>query len=161
MPVCSQIYNKCLNSHFTVLLLIRLRKHRKNISNTLSSTGSGMGTRKYIKLVFIALGLFFIYLPVQIVFFFRSLPTTLVSYSWSRVHNPTTWSPIGFLHTSDLPAFQYNGPRVRTSSIPGSRGSWSSHLDIVGKAMKWFDSDARKNSEATTITCLGGIGPDS
>ncbi|KAF8861901.1 STE3-domain-containing protein [Acephala macrosclerotiorum] len=98
-----------LNMYYAVLLLFRLRKHRRTISSALTSTGSGFAARKYIKLVLITLSLIVIYLPIQMVLFFKVLPTDLVSYSWSRVHDPTIWNPIEYFHTGDYPNIQYNG----------------------------------------------------
>ncbi|CZR54625.1 uncharacterized protein PAC_04509 [Phialocephala subalpina] len=98
-----------LNMYYAVLLLIRLRKHRRTISSALTSSGSGFGARKYLKLVIITLSLIVIYLPIQIVLFMKVVPTQLVPYSWSRVHDPIIWKPIEYLHTGDYPNIQYNG----------------------------------------------------
>jgi pheromone a factor receptor len=175
------------------MILIRLRKHRKNISGALTTTGSGMGPKKFIKMIMIAFSLLIIYLPVQAVFFVKMVPSGIIPYSWSGIHDPASWNPVLFFHTSDLPGYQYYGwasiawnttiflffgfndealdiyrgwmvkcglgkiwPSLnepRQARRPGSpsRTSLSSHLDLVGKAMHYFDSNTRKESDATTL----------
>lgn len=185
-------------------MLIRLHKHRRTISAALTTTGSGLAPRKFIKLVIISLSLIIIYLPVQTVFVWYAIPKTFVPYSWSRVHNPVTWNPILFIHTENLPSVQWNGwagiamatmmflffgfnddavdsyrkwlvmlgagrvwPSLKLSrearrgsaggsATLGSRGSFISHFDLVGKAMKYFDESVRKNSHATNTTLVTG-----
>ncbi|KAE8449135.1 hypothetical protein EG329_008519 [Mollisiaceae sp. DMI_Dod_QoI] len=97
-----------VNMYYAVLLLIRLRKHRRTISSALTTTGSGFAARKYLKLIIITLSLIVIYLPTQLLFFFEQLPTQLVSYSWSRIHDPISWNPIEYLHTGDASSVQYH-----------------------------------------------------
>ncbi|PBP19916.1 pheromone receptor a [Diplocarpon rosae] len=98
-----------LNVYYAGLMLVRLRRHRQTISAALTSTGSGLPPRKFVKLVLISMSLIIIYLPVQAVFIWYATPTTLVPYSWARVHNPATWDPILFIHTEDQPTLQWNG----------------------------------------------------
>jgi pheromone a factor receptor len=158
-----------------------------------------MGAKKFIKMILIAFSLLIIYLPVQAVFFVRMLPPELIKYSWSRIHEPASWYPVLFFHTSDFPAYQYYGwasvawnttiflffgfndeaidiyrgwmvkcglgkiwpslkePRqVRRPGSP-SRTSLSSRFDLVGRAMHYFDVNARKESQTTA---LGGQGSE-
>ncbi|KUJ12931.1 STE3-domain-containing protein [Mollisia scopiformis] len=185
--------------YYAVILLIRLRKHRRTISSALKTSGSGFAARKYLKLVIITMSLIVIYVPVQFVFFFQVLPRKLEPYSWSRIHDPATWHLIEYQHTGDAPLIQYQGwagivtsfliwayfgfndtavdtyrswlvqlglgriwpslklsretrmmmRRSQGSSI--ARGSIDSHFDLVGKAMKYFDTDIRQESGATTL----------
>ncbi len=179
-------------------MLIRLRKYRKNITEALTSSGSGLAPKKFLKLVFISSSLIVVYLPVQISFLFRSFPAEWVPYSWDDVHSAQNWNPIIYYRTSDLPLLQYNGwtsismsatmflyfgfgddaidtyrgwlvklgfakiwPSLRESRVSrhlrqrsGSGSTFSSisnHLDLVGKALKHFDSGSRKDSERTTL----------
>ncbi|KAK6585684.1 hypothetical protein PZA11_002411 [Diplocarpon coronariae] len=185
---------------FLGLMLVRLRRHRQTISEALTSTGSGLPPRKFVKLVLISMSLIVIYLPVQAVFIWYATPTTLVPYSWARIHNPATWDPILFIHTEDQSSLQWNGwagiamalmmflyfgfnddavdtyrkwlvycgagriwpsltmsreqrrGRAGGSAAGGSRGSFTSHFDLVSKAMKYMDGNLRKNSHAMSTT---------
>ncbi|CZT50465.1 uncharacterized protein RSE6_11453 [Rhynchosporium secalis] len=191
-----------LNVYYAALMLIRLFRYRATISAALSSAGSGLAPRKFIKLAFISLLLITFYLPLSTLFVYFAIPKTLVPYSWSRIHNPETWSPILFIHTENQPSLQYYGwagvtvsglmfaffgfnddavdtyrgflvkcgagkvwPDLKLSreerrardlsdETLGSRGSFASHLDLVGKAMKYFDAGSRKESSATGITLV-------
>ncbi|KAL2074949.1 hypothetical protein VTL71DRAFT_8729 [Oculimacula yallundae] len=194
-----------LNVYYAALMLIRLHRYRLTISAALSSTGSGLPPNKFLKLAIISLFLIIIYLPLSTFFVYLSIPTTLVPYSWSRIHNPETWSPILFIHTGDQPSLQWFGwagvavsglmfaffgfnddavdtyravlvtcgmgmiwpglklsreERRARSTLAGdtlnSRGSFMSQLDLVGKAMKYFDAGSRKGSSATGITLVNG-----
>jgi pheromone a factor receptor len=189
-----------LTTGYLALIIIRLRRHRKNISGALTTTGSGMGPKKFVKMIMIAFSLMVIYLPIQIVWFTKNLPSGLTPYSWSRIHDPASWDPVVFFHTSDYPTLQYYGwasvawnvavflffgfndeaidiyrgwivklglgkiwPRLKEPRLvrrPGSpsRTSLSSQFDIVGKAMRYFDSNARKHSQTTSS---GGQGSES
>ncbi|EKD19129.1 uncharacterized protein L3040_007240 [Drepanopeziza brunnea f. sp. 'multigermtubi'] len=98
-----------LNVYYAIIMLTRLYKHRRTISAALTSTGSGLAPRKFIKLVIISLSTMLIYLPVQSVFIWLAIPTSFVKYSWARVHNPVTWNPVLFIHTENQPSLQWNG----------------------------------------------------
>ncbi len=141
----------------------------------------------------ISLSLLCIYFPIQCTFVYRAIPLPLEPYSWSRVHDPASWNPILYYHTSDAPLLQYNNwgsigmglvmflyfgfndesidtyrrwmvkigfgkvwpslkepRRRRGSSSMGSRGSFGSHFDLVGEAMRYFDGSARKESRVTS-----------
>ncbi|PVH82248.1 fungal pheromone STE3G-protein-coupled receptor, partial [Cadophora sp. DSE1049] len=98
-----------LNVYYGALMFFRLYRHRKTISAALTSTGSGLAPRKFIKLVLISVLLIVIYLPIQTLFVFYAIPSKFVPYSWSRVHNPATWPLILFLHTGMQPSLQWAG----------------------------------------------------
>ncbi|KAI9050143.1 hypothetical protein LZ554_006284 [Drepanopeziza brunnea f. sp. 'monogermtubi'] len=98
-----------LNVYYAIIMLTRLYKHRRTISAALTSTGSGLAPRKFIKLVIISLSTMLIYLPVQSVFIWLAIPTSFVRYSWARVHNSVTWKPVLFIHTENQPSLQWNG----------------------------------------------------
>ncbi|KAK0100409.1 a-factor receptor [Cadophora gregata] len=189
-----------LNVYYAAIMFYRLYRHRKTISATLTSTGSGLAPRKFIKLVLISVLLIVIYLPIQALFTFYAIPTKFVPYSWSRIHNPVTWSPILFIHTGMQPSLQWAGwagvvasvfmfaffgfnddavdtyraalvncgagriwPSLKLSrderrasetlvNTTGSKSSFKSQLDLVGKAMKYFDTESRTDSHATGST---------
>lgn len=87
----------------------RLRKHRGVLSNTLSSSGSGLNTRRFLKLFFLSASILIVYLPVTIYFFYLNVDHPFSSYSWSAVHDPASWKPIPFLTTATEPRDQFDG----------------------------------------------------
>jgi pheromone a factor receptor len=91
------------------LVIVRLRRHRGVLSNTLSSTGSGLSARRFLKLFFLSGSILAVYLPVTLYFFYLNLDFQYVPYSWSRVHDPTVWYQIIFLTTDLSPRTQYTG----------------------------------------------------
>ena len=91
------------------MVIIRLRKHRGVLSSTLSSTGSGLNARRFVKLFFLSGCILVVYLPVILYYLYDDVNFQYTSYSWSRVHDPAVWSQIVYVTTdlSSLP--QYNG----------------------------------------------------
>lgn len=87
----------------------RLRKHRGVLSNTLSSTGSGLNARRFVKLFFLSGSILVVYLPVTIYFFYLNVDYPFTTYSWSRVHDPESWSQIPFITTDIEPLLQFDG----------------------------------------------------
>lgn len=97
---------------YLVLTLVRLHKHRKTLSTALSTTGSGLPARKFMKLVLISLSIFFIYFPVQMVYIYKTYSyqiSNLIPYSYARIHDPLVWNPPLFLATWMFPQLQYQG----------------------------------------------------
>lgn len=171
-------------------------KHRRDLSNTISSSGSGMTTAKFVKLGLLAGSLLLIYLPVTLYYLYLDIPPTFLPYSWSRIHDPEIWHAIILVHTSDYPTLQYDGwvgitvgfliccffgmnkkavemyrrwlvkcgcGKIWPSLLElnqarrgcNSRSSWTSHFDLVSKAVHYFEG-SRKGSLATT----GGQGSE-
>lgn len=62
-----------------------------------------------MKLFIVALSFLVIYLPVSMAFFYLNLPLPLKDYSWSRVHDLSTWSPILYYTLAQAPGLQYYG----------------------------------------------------
>jgi pheromone a factor receptor len=87
----------------------RLRKHRGALSSTLSSTGSGFNSRRFVKLFFLSASILVVYLPITLYFLYINVDYPYTTYSWSRVHNPATWDPILFVTTATVPRVQYWG----------------------------------------------------
>jgi pheromone a factor receptor len=87
----------------------RLRKHRGVLSDTLSSTGSGLNARRLLKLFFLSGSILVVYLPVTIYFFYLNVDYPFTPYSWSRVHDPETWNQISFIATDMDPLIQFDG----------------------------------------------------
>jgi pheromone a factor receptor len=179
-----------------VAVIFRLRKHRGQLSGTLSSTGSGLDARKFLKLFFMSCSILLVYLPVECYFFYFNMPDPFVPYSWSRIHDPASWNLVLYFHTSEEPAAQFlSWPGVsigflvflwyglnieaiekyiycavkcgfariwpiltepyqprRRGSAGGSRTTWTSHFDVISKAVQYLDG-ARKQSQ---VTSMGG-----
>ncbi|RFU24072.1 hypothetical protein B7463_g12266, partial [Scytalidium lignicola] len=100
-----------INAYYALLVVIRLRKHRHQFSNTLSSTGSGLSATRFLKLFMLSLSLLIIYLPVMFYFLYVNMKgsSPWIPYSFSRIHDPATWEPIIFLSLEDAPDLQWDG----------------------------------------------------
>ncbi|RDW84666.1 hypothetical protein BP6252_02256 [Coleophoma cylindrospora] len=100
-----------LNMYFAFLVVYRLRKHRDTFANTLSSNGSNLSPRRFIRLFLFSGSLLVIYLPVVLYYFYLNVlafTNPLYSYSWSRIHNAATWNTISYYSLSDQPGLQYD-----------------------------------------------------
>lgn len=51
---------------------------------------------------------------------------------------------------------QRRASETMVNNTMDSRGSFKSQFDIVGKAMKYFDAGAKKDSHATGVTLVDG-----
>ncbi|KAH8590009.1 pheromone A receptor-domain-containing protein [Bisporella sp. PMI_857] len=100
-----------MNLYYAVLVLIRLRRHRGNLSSTLSSSGSRFTARRFMKLYFICILFFVIQLPPILAFFYFNLKNflPLQQYSWSQAHDPKVWPLIIYFTAKDYPLLQYYG----------------------------------------------------
>jgi hypothetical protein len=79
------------------------------LSSTLSSTGSGLNARRFIKLFFLSSCILVVYFPVILFYFYEDVNFQYHAYSWSRVHDPAVWSQIVYVTTDLSPLPQYNG----------------------------------------------------
>ncbi|TAQ90611.1 hypothetical protein B7494_g1076 [Chlorociboria aeruginascens] len=93
----------------SVLVMYRLRKHRDALAGTLSSTGSGLSPRRFLKLFMLSLLLLLIFLPVTLYYLYLNLPPYWPAYNFSAIHDPNFWPLIIFSKIADLPALQYDG----------------------------------------------------
>ncbi|KAL3419193.1 pheromone receptor 1 [Phlyctema vagabunda] len=186
-----------LNTYYAFLVVLRLRKHRHSFASTLSSTGSNLTSRRFLRLFMFSCSILVIYLPVIFYYFYLNLMDINLSsqpYSWSRIHDPKIWQTIKFWQLKDQPGLQYDGwPNVAQSllvfcffgmgnqaleayreflvriglnkmwprlnqpvginhnfSRRGSTASWSGRFDLVGVALRYFDT-SRKPGQATGI----------
>ncbi|EHK96223.1 putative Pheromone a factor receptor [Glarea lozoyensis 74030] len=90
-------------------LLMGLSKYRKTIGNTLSTSGSGMTSKYYVKLTIIALSIVIVWVPVQIFYTYLNIPREFHSYNYAEIHRPEDWNPIVYLPLSLDGQVQYNG----------------------------------------------------
>ena len=173
--------------------MVRLARHRGNLTSTLSNSGSSFTARRFMKLFFLCLLFFILQLPAAFAFFYFNVRDSYPyrAYSWNRVHDPTIWPFIIYFTTTDYPLLQYYGwpplmlgvgvvlfygmnneavdryrrcavfcglgkiwpsltqPRKPKRRGSKSRSSWISHIDVVEKAVRYFDS-VRKHSHSSS-----------
>ncbi|KAG0652332.1 Pheromone a factor receptor [Hyphodiscus hymeniophilus] len=96
-----------LNCYYSILTMLRLRRHHGRLSSTLSRTSSGLDAGKFLKLFTMTVVLLIIYLPVLGYFFYTNVRGGFGPYSYSRIHNPMIWNQIIYFHTADYPETQY------------------------------------------------------
>ena len=91
--------------------MIRLRRHRGNLSSTLSSSGSSFTARRFIKLFILCILFLVINLPFNLAFCYFNIKNflPLQTYSWSRVHDPKVWYLVIYFTAKDYPIQQYYG----------------------------------------------------
>ncbi|TVY39097.1 Pheromone a factor receptor [Lachnellula occidentalis] len=136
-----------LSGYYAIRMLIGLHQHRSNISSTLASSGSGMSTRYFVKLSIIACSLLVIWIPCESYWLYRQVPIPLHSYDWQSLHDPVSWNPILFVHSSEEPFLQYNG--------------WASvALSVMIFSYFGFNDDATDKYRSWLVNCgLGKIWP--
>ena len=74
-----------------MLVLVRLRRYRKNFSAILAASNSGLTKSRFLRLLFVALGLILIILPTQCYAFYQTVAHPLETYSWDAVHGLEWW----------------------------------------------------------------------
>ncbi|OBT89330.1 hypothetical protein VE02_01402 [Pseudogymnoascus sp. 03VT05] len=84
-----------INVYYAVLVITRLHRHRSSISTILSS--HSLNTSHFLRLLIMSLLLLFIYLPLNIYWFYVNLAQPLEPYSWSAVHEPVNWEIIPYV----------------------------------------------------------------
>jgi pheromone a factor receptor len=82
------LQNMCvyyMNCELTVLsqvcIVVRVLKHRRNISGILVSNGSGLRDRIFLRMAIISIVVLLSYIPVQGAFFFNAISSGVTSYS--------------------------------------------------------------------------------
>ncbi|KAF4636654.1 hypothetical protein G7Y89_g1433 [Cudoniella acicularis] len=98
----------CLGAYFAkVKLGIGLFKYRKAIGDTLSSSGTGMNTKYFVKLSIISLTVVTVWFPLNIYYMYLNRPDPVHGWSYKADHNPLVWNPILFYNTGLVPHIQY------------------------------------------------------
>lgn len=78
-----------------------------NFSVPFDDNSSNGINRTYIKLYILALGIIAIYIPVQLTFIIRFVPSSFTTKSTIAVQHSDSWSKPHFYHTSDDSHIQY------------------------------------------------------
>lgn len=83
--------------YYALVVLVRVIKYRREFSEVLSASTSGMSKARFSRLYTISGVLLLVYLPAEIyVFIFNVTLTPLGPYSWSQIHSPVTWDYLLF-----------------------------------------------------------------
>ncbi|KAI9826654.1 MAG: a-factor receptor [Thelocarpon impressellum] len=93
-----------IDSYYCVLVILRLRKYRKQFSQILSSSNSGLNKSRFLRLFLISVVLLAVLLPLQFYILKLNLSYPRHSYSWSKVHGPG-WGDIIKVPTGGQVAF--------------------------------------------------------
>ncbi|MCJ1235234.1 a-factor receptor [Varicellaria rhodocarpa] len=83
-----------LDAFYGGLVIVRLRKYRKNFSAILTASNSGLTKSRFIRLFSMAFILILLCLPVQLYVFYINVMYPLQPYSWDAIHGPEWWDII-------------------------------------------------------------------
>lgn len=82
-----------------VLVIIRMRRYRKNFSEILESSSSNLTKSRFLRLFLLSMVLLVIFIPLQFYVLFRnSVEPPLIPYSWDQTHGPQ-WQDIMLIPT--------------------------------------------------------------
>ncbi|ELR09478.1 hypothetical protein GMDG_00660 [Pseudogymnoascus destructans 20631-21] len=85
-----------LNVFYAAVVITRLHRHRSNITTILTS--HSLNSSRFLRLFLLSLLLLFIYLPLNIYWFYTNLTQLpFEPYSWSAIHDPTRWESIPYV----------------------------------------------------------------
>ncbi|KAL9576529.1 MAG: hypothetical protein Q9212_007023 [Teloschistes hypoglaucus] len=76
-----------------VLVLIRMRKYRRDFSSIISASNSNLTESRFQRLFFLSSALVLVYLPIQLYILYRNASVPLLPYSWELIHG-NSWSDI-------------------------------------------------------------------
>ncbi|KAL8636725.1 MAG: hypothetical protein Q9228_005912 [Teloschistes exilis] len=80
--------------YYGLVVLIRMRKYRRDFSSIISSaTNSNLTESRFQRLFFLSSALVLVYLPIQFYILYRNASVPLLPYSWELIHG-TSWSDI-------------------------------------------------------------------
>ena len=90
----------CLvNAHYAILLIIRVRRYRRDFASILSSSSSGLNRSRFVRLFAAAMILLTIVIPTQAYSLYRNLQQPITTFDWGTTHNPATWNTVVFVPT--------------------------------------------------------------
>ncbi|MCJ1439861.1 MAG: a-factor receptor [Stictis urceolatum] len=81
-------------AYFALLVTIRVWRYRSQFASILQSSGSGMSSKRFIRLYILSDVLLLVVLPVQLYVVVTNVPTNITTYSWNEVHGPDNWNHI-------------------------------------------------------------------
>ena len=85
----------------TVLVMVRIRKYRREFSSVLSSSGSGLTKDRFMRLFLMATTLILIIVPAQLYVLYSFAVKIEYSYDWSLVHGKD-WGDIILMPTGGV-----------------------------------------------------------
>ncbi|CAF9916503.1 MAG: a-factor receptor [Alectoria fallacina] len=90
----------CLvDAYYSVLVIIRMRRYRKNFSEILESSNSNLTKSRFLRLFLLSIALIVTFIPLQFyVLFVNSAEPALIPYSWDLIHSPQ-WGDIVLIPT--------------------------------------------------------------
>ncbi|KAL9133839.1 MAG: hypothetical protein Q9175_004975 [Cornicularia normoerica] len=90
----------CLvDAYYSVLVIIRMRRYRKDFSEILVSSNSNLTKNRFLRLFLLSVALIVTFIPLQFyVLFVNSSFPPLLPYSWDLVHSPQ-WEDIMLIPT--------------------------------------------------------------
>ncbi|RKF63078.1 Pheromone a factor receptor [Erysiphe neolycopersici] len=89
------------------IMCVAIYQKHLNFSIPLDDNSSSGINRTYIKLYILAIGIIAIYIPVQLTFIIRFVPSHFTTKSTFTVQHSDSWNKPHFYHTSDDPQIQY------------------------------------------------------
>lgn len=87
-----------------VLVIIRLRKYRRQFAEILKSSQSNLNKSRFLRLFLMALILLIVLLPLQIYILYVNLSYPRHPFKWNEVHGPN-WSEVMMIPTGGKVAF--------------------------------------------------------
>ena len=82
-------------SYYAALVIIRLRRYRRDFASILSASSSGLNRSRFLRLFANAMLLILIYLPVQVYVLVLTLSSySITAFDWAAVHEPARWQTV-------------------------------------------------------------------
>ncbi|KAL8634081.1 hypothetical protein Q9189_000327 [Teloschistes chrysophthalmus] len=79
--------------YYGVVVLVRMRKYRRDFSSVISASNSNLTESRFQRLFFLSSALVLVYLPIQLYILYRNASVPLLPYSWELIHGKN-WSDI-------------------------------------------------------------------
>ena len=78
-------------SYYGVLVLLRMRKYRREFAGVLAASSSGLNKSRFLRLLLTASILLFICLPLQMYAFSQNVSYPITALDWAQDHDPLRW----------------------------------------------------------------------
>ncbi|KAI4095661.1 MAG: hypothetical protein LQ344_001592 [Seirophora lacunosa] len=80
--------------YYAMVVLIRMRKYRRDFSSILSASNSNLTRSRFLRIFLLSSLLILIFLPSQLYELYRNASHPLLPYSWDLIHTPSSWGNI-------------------------------------------------------------------
>ncbi|KAL8776993.1 MAG: hypothetical protein Q9213_008057 [Squamulea squamosa] len=80
--------------YYGVVVMIRMRKYRKEFSSILTASTSNLTKSRFLRLFLLSSSLVLIFLPLQLYILSLNTSSELLSYSWDLIHDAHAWMDI-------------------------------------------------------------------